>query len=134
MIRVRGRDGKVAALVAGLVAEVGFLEPGGVPGAFDRVNLVHAPVLILDLSEVNHIGVSAALALEEVVLDMARAEHEVYLVGAKGQPLDRLYDLGLKELLPEDRLLANREAALRKASKVLSAKDREIRPQQGAEA
>jgi len=86
----------------------------------------HARVLIIDLSEVNHIGVSAALALEEVVMDTIRAEHEVYLVGAKGQPLERLADLGLKKLIPKERLLTNREAALRQATKVLSAKDREI--------
>ena len=90
----------------------------------------HASVLIMDLSEVNHVGVSAALALEEVVLDTIRAGHEVYIVGAKDQPLARLADLGLKELIPDERLLANREAALRQASKVLSAKDREDGPKQ----
>ncbi len=86
-------------------------------------------VLIVDLTDVNHIGVSAALALEQTIHDMLRAEREVYLVGATGQPLERLTKLGLKEVLPEERFLATREAALRQANTVLSSKDRDVGPQ-----
>jgi SulP family sulfate permease len=93
-----------------------------------------AYVLIIDLSEVNHIGVSAALALEEAVLEMIRADHEVYVAGAKDQPLERLTDLGIQELLPEERFVADREVALRQASKILSSKDRDVGPRPEEEA
>ena len=83
-------------------------------------------VLIIDLSEVNHIGVSAALALEQAILDMRRTEHEVYVVGATGQPLTRLNDLGLSRLLNEDRFFDSRESAIRQATKLLSSKDRQM--------
>lgn len=90
----------------------------------------NAGALILDLSDVNHIGVSAALAVEEIILEVMKDKHEVYIAGAKGQPRDRLADLGLQKLIPDERILDTREAALRKASKVLSAKDRQNGPQQ----
>ena len=42
-----GLTGKVAALEAWLVSEVGFFEAGGVPCALDRVDLVIAAMLVL---------------------------------------------------------------------------------------
>src|SRR4029078_8827102 len=44
---VGGTDGEVAALEAWFVAEVRLLDARGVPGAFNRVDLVVAAVLVL---------------------------------------------------------------------------------------
>ena len=71
--------------------------------------------LIIDLSQVRHLGVSVSLALEEAILDMLSAGRSVYLVGASGQRRDRLEKLGLIQQLPADHLLDERSDALQRA-------------------
>jgi SulP family sulfate permease len=71
--------------------------------------------LVIDLKEVVHLGVSAALALEATILDMVRAKRCVYLVGAVGQPRDRLEKLGLLTLIPPENLVDRRIVALERA-------------------
>ncbi|KPK39456.1 MAG: Bicarbonate transporter BicA [Gammaproteobacteria bacterium SG8_47] len=77
--------------------------------------------LIVDLTDVRHLGVSASLALEEAILDMLRAGRAVYLVGARGQVRDRLETLGLLEQLPERNVIDQRSTALRRAITALPA-------------
>ncbi len=45
VVGVGGAHREVAALVARLVTQVRLLEPGGVPGPFDRIDLVEPAVL-----------------------------------------------------------------------------------------
>mgnify|MGYP002062668799 CR=1 FL=1 len=89
----------------------------GASRAITRKNseLEDCKALVIDLSDVVHLGVSAALALEEAVLDMLNAGHAVYMTGARSQPLARLKDLGVVQRLPAENLMTNRAAALERA-------------------
>jgi SulP family sulfate permease len=71
--------------------------------------------LIIDLTDVYHLGVSSSLALEESILDMANAGRCVYIIGAKGQVKQRLQSLGLLSVIPEKNLLDNRVEAMERA-------------------
>ncbi|MGB5442754.1 MAG: SulP family inorganic anion transporter [Gammaproteobacteria bacterium] len=71
--------------------------------------------LIIDISKVNHLGVSSALALEEAMLDMLCAGRGVYVVGAHGQPRDRLEKLGILQQLPAENITTKRTVALERA-------------------
>ena len=89
----------------------------GASRAITRKNseLEDCKALVIDLSDVVHLGVSAGLALEESVLDMLNAGHAVYMTGARSQPLARLKDLGVVQRLPAENLMTNRAAALERA-------------------
>jgi SulP family sulfate permease len=89
----------------------------GASRAITRKNseLEDCKALVIDLSDVVHLGVSAGLALEESVLDMLSAGHAVYMTGARSQPLARLKDLGIVQRLPAENLMTNRAAALERA-------------------
>lgn len=71
--------------------------------------------LVVDLSDVRYLGLSAALALEEAILDMTRAQRDVYICGASLQAQKRLTDMGLLEHLPMDHFVDTREQALQLA-------------------
>ncbi len=71
--------------------------------------------LIIDITEVDHLGVSAALSLEEAMLDMISAGRKVYVVGTNAQPLQRLQKLGLLSKLPPERVVEERIVALERA-------------------
>jgi SulP family sulfate permease len=73
-------------------------------------------VLLLDMSDVPLLGVTAALAIETMVEDAAAKNRHVFLIGAKGRTQRRIEKLGILGRLPkvyqvEDRLQAL-EAAL----------------------
>jgi len=70
--------------------------------------------LVIDLREVPHLGVSAALTLEEAILDMVNAGRSVFLVGS-GQPLQRLEEMGVLTGLPVGNITDERATALRLA-------------------
>ena len=89
----------------------------GVSRAISRKNsaVEGCRALIIDLKEVVHLGVSSALVLEETMLDMIRAGRCVYLVGASGQPRNRLEKLGVLQQLPPENIVDKRITALEKA-------------------
>jgi len=68
--------------------------------------------LIVDVTDVVHLGVSAALAIEEAILDMIDAGRSVYLVAAPGQPRQRLENMGVLQRMPQQNVVENRLAAL----------------------
>lgn len=68
--------------------------------------------LIIDITDVNHLGVSAALSLEESIMDMIRAGRSVYIVAADDQPLKRLDKLGLLRKIPAENIVTRRIDAL----------------------
>ncbi|MFW2440305.1 MAG: SulP family inorganic anion transporter [Arenicellales bacterium] len=72
--------------------------------------------LVVDMSDVSYLGVSAALALEEAILDMFRAGRFVYIAGANEQSMNRLKSMGLISKLPADSIKENREVAIEAAS------------------
>ena len=72
-------------------------------------------VLILDLTDVPLLGVTASLAIENMIKDARAKNHQVFLVGAKGKVKRRLQSMKLLRLLsPEycfdERLFAIQEA------------------------
>jgi len=89
----------------------------GVSRAITRKNsaIDNCRALIIDISKVVHLGVSSALALEEAILDMLRAGRPVYIVGAHGQPRDRLERLGILKQLPPENIVERRSVALERA-------------------
>ncbi|MEL6928379.1 MAG: SulP family inorganic anion transporter [Cyanobacteria bacterium J06600_6] len=72
-------------------------------------------VLILDLSDVPMIGVTASLAIENMVKDAYASNHEVFLVGAEGKVKKRLEKMKLMNLLPPENCFSERIFALQKA-------------------
>jgi len=69
--------------------------------------------LIVDVTEVVHLGLSAALAIEAAVLDMLDAGRSVYVVAIPGQPRQRLADIGILQRIPEQNVVETRLAALK---------------------
>ncbi len=78
--------------------------------------------LVIDLSGVHHLGVSAALALQGVIQDMTGAQKPVYLVADEGQSLERLRALGIVSQVRDEHVLPTRIAALQLAMDELDAK------------
>ena len=72
--------------------------------------------LIVDVADVGHLGVSAALALEEAILEMINAGGSVYIVTTKEQALGRLDKLGVLKKIPEENIFINRLEALERVS------------------
>ena len=89
----------------------------GVSRAISRKNseIEGCQSLVIDLTEVNHLGVSASLAIEEAILDMVKAKRDVYVVGAKDQVKDRLQALGIYARLPQGNIVEERMVALEQA-------------------
>ena len=68
--------------------------------------------LIVDIRDVVHLGLSAALAIEEAMLDMIDAGRSVYVVATPGQPRQRLENMGILQRLPKQNVVEDRLAAL----------------------
>ena len=72
-------------------------------------------VLVLDFSNVPHIDVSTALALEEVIMDASLASQEVMMSGANTMVSHILDRMSVAALVEEKNRFNSREAALRAA-------------------
>ena len=72
--------------------------------------------LIVDITDVKHLGVSSALALEESILEMINAGRSVYIVTTKEQALERLGKLDVLKHIPEENIIVGRLAALERIS------------------
>lgn len=75
--------------------------------------------LVLDLKDITHLGVSAALALEAVIESMASEGKTVLIICQNGQPLERLIKFDALSSLPAGSLFADRSSALEKAANSL---------------
>lgn len=71
--------------------------------------------LIIDVNEVKHLGVSAALALENAITDMIDTGHNVFVTGQDEQPMQRLKKLGVLKYIPAENIVDNREQAIERA-------------------
>ena len=71
--------------------------------------------VIFDLSEVSHLGVTAALAVENAVEEAIEKGRQVFVVGAAGTTQRRLEKLGLYSKLPAERINLSRRDALEQA-------------------
>ena len=71
--------------------------------------------VVFDLTEVSHLGVTAALAVENAVGEAIEKGRQVYVVGASGTTQRRLEKLGLYQKLPAERTSLSRRDALKQA-------------------
>ncbi|WP_254967653.1 SulP family inorganic anion transporter [Cyanobium sp. CH-040] len=76
--------------------------------------------VIFDLSEVSHLGVTAALAVENAVEEAIEKGRDVFVVGAADTTRRRLEKLGLYAKLPAERTSLSRREALEQAVGALS--------------
>ncbi|MDZ4873699.1 MAG: Bicarbonate transporter BicA [Chroococcidiopsis cubana SAG 39.79] len=81
-------------------------------------------VLVLDLSDVPMLGVTASLAIENAIKDAVEQGRHVFIVGATGSVQRRLEKLGIFDLLPPQNLMTDRLAALRQAVALVNSNDR----------
>ncbi len=76
--------------------------------------------VVFDLTEVSHLGVTSALAVENAVEEAIEKGREVFVVGASGTTRQRLEKLGLYAKLPPQHHQLSREEALRRAVETLA--------------
>ena len=76
--------------------------------------------VIFDLSEVSHLGVTAALAVENAVEEAIEKGRQVFVVGASDTTQRRLEKLGLFQKLPSERTSISRREALEQAVTALT--------------
>jgi len=86
----------------------------GVAKAINREHnaIADCDAVIFDLSEVVHLGLTAALAIENAVEEAIEVGRNVYVVGARGTTLKRLEKLKLYEQLPQNHIDLTRHQAL----------------------
>ncbi len=89
----------------------------GVAKAIAREHNAMAKVgtIIVDLSDVPMLGVTASLAIENVIKEAIEEGREVYLVGVKGATRNRLQRLKVLDMIPEENQVTDRRIALEKA-------------------
>ena len=93
----------------------------GVAKAIDREHnaIQGCQAVIFDVSEVSHLGVTAALALENAVEEAVEAKRQVYVVGARGTTRRRLEKLGLYRKIATDHIEIELHEALDQAVSAL---------------
>ncbi len=77
-------------------------------------------ILILDLSHVPRLGVTALLAIETMLKDAVMQKREIFLVGARGQVRRRLECIEIFRQLPPNRWMGDRLTALNQSLQLLS--------------
>ena len=88
----------------------GPLSFGAAKGITERMMLVrNYKILILDITEVPRMGVTATLAIEDMVQEARVNSRKAYVAGAKGRVKERLSRFGVEELV------STRKEALEKA-------------------
>ena len=93
----------------------GPLSFGAAKGISERMMLVKKyKILLLDITEVPHLGVTASLAIERMVEEAERQKRAVLITGAGGKVKERLAQFGI------DNLIDNRIEALELATRLLS--------------
>ncbi|MDY7016399.1 MAG: SulP family inorganic anion transporter, partial [Cyanobacteriota bacterium] len=78
--------------------------------------------LILDLSDVPILGVTASLALENAIKEAIEKGRRVYVVGATGKALKRLQTLNVPETIGPENMVQDRTEALRQAVALVEAR------------
>jgi SulP family sulfate permease len=82
-----------------------------------------ADALVMDLTDVPMLGVTASLAIENAIRDAHDKGLQIYIVGASEKIKQRLERLGLFNLIIPEHILTDRSSALRQAVTVVSAKN-----------
>jgi SulP family sulfate permease len=86
----------------------------GVAKAISREHnaIANCKAVVFDLSEVSHLGVTAAIALENAVKEAIEVGRQVFMVGATGSTENRLRKLKLLDRLPAENITPDRLQAL----------------------
>lgn len=93
---------------------------GAAKSISQRLSIVKAyKVLILDLSDVTRVGITASLAIENILKDAANTGKTVFLVGVHGQVAERLHRIQSIHQLPKDCWFNRRLDALKEAAALL---------------
>jgi sulfate permease, SulP family len=94
----------------------------GVAKAIGREHnaIADCKAVVFDLTEVSHLGVTAALAVENAVEEAIEKGRQVFVVGASGTTQRRLEKLGLFQKLPAERTSLGRREALQQAVEALA--------------
>lgn len=89
----------------------------GVAKAINREHnaIHHCDAIVLDLSDVPHMGVTSSLAIENAIIEAIDKGREVFLVGATGQIKRRFEKMGILARIDSQNLLVDRTTALRQA-------------------
>ena len=78
--------------------------------------LADAQTLIIDLTQVPHLGVTSSPALETAIRETAQRGARVFLAGLQDQPRERFERLGIRDLVPPDCWTRTPSDALRRAA------------------
>jgi SulP family sulfate permease len=94
----------------------GPLSFGAAKGITKRMDIVeHCDILILDLSDVQRLGLTPLLAIETMLKDTLAQRRQVFIVTQEGQARQRLYSLKITKQLPLIFQVDSRLEALRRA-------------------
>ena len=88
--------------------------------ARQQVAMKDHDVLIVDLSDVPHLGVTSSLAIENAIKEAYEKGRQVFIVGAQGQTEKRLKNLGVLKMLPPNNILMDRREALEQAVAIVN--------------
>jgi SulP family sulfate permease len=83
--------------------------------------MADSDVLILDLSDVPMLGVTASLAIENAIQDAHDQGRQILIVGAAGKVKRRLEKLGVMNFVPQHNWFLSRLEALKQAVDVVNA-------------
>ncbi|MBL4711522.1 MAG: SulP family inorganic anion transporter [Gammaproteobacteria bacterium] len=78
-------------------------------------------LLMIDLKDVVHLGISSALALETGMIEAIEAGHNVVVTGKNDQPMQRLRQLGALNHIADENVIVNRQAAMQFANNMIKA-------------
>jgi sulfate permease, SulP family len=82
--------------------------------------MADSDVLIVDLSDVPMLGVTASLAIENAIKDAFDQGRQVLIVGASGKVKKRLEKLGIMKFVPPHHLFMDRVEALKQAVAIVN--------------
>ena len=69
-------------------------------------------VLVIDVNDVTHLGISSALEIESAITSMLDTGRKVFVTGKDDQPMQRLKKLCILKHLPAENVVDNRERAI----------------------
>jgi SulP family sulfate permease len=124
------QDTRLSALERDLLAQLkghvllfclgGPMSFGAAKSISQRMKMVEQyKILILDLSDVPRVGVTASLAIENMLKDTLAKGCTIFLTGARGQVKDRLQRLDIIQRLPEEYWVGDRLQALQKSIELI---------------
>ncbi|MBF2066375.1 MAG: SulP family inorganic anion transporter [Calothrix sp. C42_A2020_038] len=82
--------------------------------------MTDSDVVIMDLSDVPMLGVTASLALENAIKDAVDNGRQVFIVGAAGKVKKRLEKFGIFQIIPHHHLFTERVDAIKQALAIVN--------------